>query len=143
MKLKADGAGGERASREPRQSDHSLALVHPQLPGPAFVVEGDGISGRPHSVGDHEVYARVKFAPMPFDLGGDAARPRPRAGGMGEVRKGMANFVRRTSDRAREQVANSTVGGEPDRIRSCLCFYGIRSLSPPWFASSQPYPSSL
>ena len=47
MKLKADGAGGERTSREPRQSDHSLALVHPQLPGPAFVVEGDGIGGRP------------------------------------------------------------------------------------------------
>ena len=47
MKLKADGAGGERASREPRQSDHSLAVVHPQLPGPAFVVEGYGISGRP------------------------------------------------------------------------------------------------
>jgi hypothetical protein len=47
MKLKADGAGGERASREPRQSDHSLALVHPQLPGPAFGVEGYGISGRP------------------------------------------------------------------------------------------------
>ena len=44
---KADGADGERASREPHQSDHSLALVHPQLPGPAFVVEGYGISGRP------------------------------------------------------------------------------------------------
>ena len=43
---------------------------------------------------------------MPFDLGGDATRPHPSAGGMGEVRKGMANFVRRTSDRAREQVAN-------------------------------------
>ena len=106
MKLKADGAGGGRASREPRQSDHSLALVHPQFPGPAFVVEGDGISGRPRGVGDHEVYARVMFAPMLFDLGGDAARPHPSAGGMGEVRKGMANFVRRTSDRAREQVAN-------------------------------------
>ena len=102
MKLKANGADGERASREPHQSDHSLALVHPQLPGPAFVVEGDGNS----SVGDHEAYARVKFAPMPFDLGGDATRPHPSAGGMGEVRKGMANFVRRTSDRAREQVAN-------------------------------------
>jgi len=47
MKLKANGADGERASREPHQSDHSLALVHPQLPGPAFVVEGYGISGRP------------------------------------------------------------------------------------------------
>lgn len=86
MKLKADGAGGERASREPRQLDHSLALVHPQFPGPAFVVEGDGISGGPRGVGDHEVYARVMFAPMPFDLGGDAARPHPSAGGMGEVR---------------------------------------------------------
>jgi hypothetical protein len=71
-----------------------------------FVVEGDGISGRPRGVGDHEVYARVMFAPMPFDLGGDATRPHPSAGGMDEVRKGMANFVRRTSDRAREQVAN-------------------------------------
>jgi hypothetical protein len=47
MKLKANGADGERASREPHQSDHSLAPVHPQLPGPAFVVEGYGISGRP------------------------------------------------------------------------------------------------
>ena len=47
MKLKANGADGERASREPHQSDHSLALVHPQLPGPAFGVEGYGISGRP------------------------------------------------------------------------------------------------
>jgi hypothetical protein len=45
---------------------------------------------------------------MPFDLGGDATRPHPSAGGMGEVRKGMANLVRRTPDRAREQVANST-----------------------------------
>ena len=48
---------------------------------------------------------RLVFAPVLFDLGGDAARPHPSAGGMGEVRKGMANFVRRTSDRAREQVA--------------------------------------
>ena len=44
MKLKANGADGERASREPHQSDHSLALVHPQLPGPAFVVEATALA---------------------------------------------------------------------------------------------------
>jgi hypothetical protein len=49
---------------------------------------------------------RPASAPIPFDLGGDATRPHPSAGGMDEVRKGMANFVRRTSDLAREQVAN-------------------------------------
>jgi hypothetical protein len=109
MKLKADGAGGERASREPRQSDPSPALVHPQLAGPAFVIEGDGISGRPRRVGDHEAYARVNFAPMPFDLGGDATRPHPSAGGMGEVRKG-----RRTSFGGRP---TGRVSKRP--IRSC------------------------
>ena len=43
---------------------------------------------------------------MPFDLGDDTAGFCPASGLIGEVRAEAAHFVRRTPDRAREQVAN-------------------------------------
>ncbi len=61
---------------------------------------------------------------MPFDLGDDAAGFCPASGLVGEVRVEAAHFVRRTPDRAREQVANpllqDAVGGKPDRLFDAL-----------------------
>jgi hypothetical protein len=63
---------------------------------------------------------------MPFDLGDDTARFRPASGLIDEVRIEAAHLVRRTPDRAREQVANpllqDAVGGETDRILDALGF---------------------
>ena len=90
----------------------------------ALVVEGDDVLGWPGHVGDDEAYARVEFARMPFDLGDDTARFRPGSGLIDEVRVEAAHLVRRTPDRAREQVANpllqDAVGGKPDRIFDAL-----------------------
>ena len=91
---------------QPRPSDRALAFLDPLFASAALVVEGDDVHGWPGHVGDDEAYARVEFARMPFDLGDDATRPRPGSGLIGEVRIGTAHFVRRTPDRAREQVAN-------------------------------------
>jgi len=74
MKLKADGVGGEGATRKPRPPDRALAFPYPLLARAALVVEGDDILGRPRHVGDDEADARIEFDRMPFDLGDDAAR---------------------------------------------------------------------
>ena len=87
--------------------DRALAFLDPLFARAALVVEGDDVLARSRHVGDDEADARVEFARMPFHLGDDATRLRPGSGLMGEVRIGTAHFVRRTPDRAREQVANS------------------------------------
>ena len=73
MKLKADGVGGERAAREPRPSDRSLALLDPLFASAAFVVESHDVPGGPRHVGDDEADARIKLARMPLHLSDDAA----------------------------------------------------------------------
>jgi hypothetical protein len=106
MELKANGVGGERAAREPRPSDRALAFLDPLLARPALVVEGDDVLGGARHVGDDKADARVKFARMPFDLGDDTAGFCPASGLIGEVRLRAPHFVRRTADRAVEEIAD-------------------------------------
>src|ERR1700757_3353862 len=106
MKLEADGVGGEGTARHPRPFDRALALFDPLLTGPALVVEGNDILGEPCHVRHDEADTRIEFARMPFDLGDDAAWLRPASRLIGEVRIGTAYFVRRSPNRARQNMAD-------------------------------------
>src|SRR5580704_5823060 len=107
MKLKPDRIGGERTARQSCPSDRALALLDPLFARPALVIEGDHTLGGSRHVGDDESNARIKFAQMPFDLGDDAAGFCPTPSLIGEVRIGAPHFVRRPSNRARQQMADS------------------------------------
>jgi hypothetical protein len=94
----------------------------------ALVVEGDDTLGRPSQVGDDEADTRVKFARMPLDLGHDAARLVPALRLIAEAGLVLvaANVMRRSSDRALQQLADPTlqdaVGRQPDRVAGTLGF---------------------
>src|SRR5271166_4387148 len=126
MKLEPHSVGGERAAREPRPSDRSLALLDPLLARPTLVVEGDDIRGRPRHVGDDEADARVKFARMPFDLGDDATLLRPASRLIGKVRIETPDINGGAVNRASEQIADAflqyAVGGQPNGVFDPFAF---------------------
>jgi hypothetical protein len=92
----------------------------------ALVVESYDALGRAAHVGDYKADARIEFARMPFDLGDDPARLRPAPGLIGEIGVISPDFVWRSSNRPREQIADlllqDAVGGQPDRIFDPLGF---------------------
>ncbi len=89
------------------------------LARPALVVEGNDALGRAAHVRHDEADAGIKFARMPFDLRDHPAWRRPASGLIAEIGMEPAHLVRRSSDRAREQIADpvlqDAVGWQPDR----------------------------
>src|SRR6516164_9808606 len=106
MKLEPNGIGGERSARQPRPLDRPLAFLDPLLARPALVVEGHDALSRAAHVRHDEADAGIKFSGMPFNLGDDPPRLGPASGLIAEARMGSAHMVRRTPDRAREQIAD-------------------------------------
>ena len=98
MKLEPHGVGGERAARQPRPLDRSVALFDPLLACAALVVEGDDPLGRARQVGDDEADERIKLARMPLDLGDQPERLAPTSGLLGEIGIEPTHLVRRSPD---------------------------------------------
>jgi hypothetical protein len=73
---------------------------------PALIVEGDDPVGRARQVGDDESDARIKLAGMPFDFGDHPARLGTASRLIDEIGMEPTHLVRRSSDRALEQVAD-------------------------------------
>ena len=106
MKLEPHGVGRERPAPQPRPLDRTLAFLDPLFACAALVVEGDHPLGRARQVGDDEANARTKLAGMPLDLGDHPARLGPASRLIGEIGMEPALLVRRSPDRALEQVAD-------------------------------------
>src|SRR5262245_2542281 len=99
MKLEPNGVGGECPARQP-------ALLDPLLARPALVVEGNDAIGRAAHVRHDEADARIKLSRMPLDLGDHTAWLRPASRLIAEIGMEPAHFVRRSSDRALEQISD-------------------------------------
>ena len=86
----------------------------------ALVVEGDNPLGRTAHVGDNESDAGIKLSGVPFDLGDHPARLGPASRLIAEVGIVSPHLVRRSSDRALEQIADPAlqdlIGGQADRV---------------------------
>jgi hypothetical protein len=97
-----------------------LAFLDPLLARPALVVEGDDPLGRARQVGDDEANAGIKLARVPLDLGHHAARYLPGLRLITEAGVVPPDLVRRTANRALEQVADpqlqNLIGRQPDRV---------------------------
>jgi hypothetical protein len=104
----------------------ALAFLDPLLARAALIVKGDDILGGARHVGDDEADARIEFARMPFDLGDDAARPRPGPRLIGKICIGTPHFVRRSPNRARQKMANpllqDAICRQSDRVFDPLGF---------------------
>ena len=104
---------GWAALWQPPSNESTLACA-------ALVVEGDDPLGRARQVGDDEADARIKLARMPLDLGDHPARLGPASRLVGEIGIEPTHLVRRSPDRALEQIADPAlqdlVGGQPDRV---------------------------
>jgi hypothetical protein len=72
----------------------------------ALVVEGDDPLGRARRVGDDEADARIKLVRMPLDFGDHPARLGPASSLIGEIGMEPTHLVRRSADRALEQIAD-------------------------------------
>ena len=124
--LETHGVGGEGPTSQPGPFDRALALFNPLLSRAALVVEGDDSLGPPRQVAHDEADARVKLAPMPSDLGHDAARLGLAPRLITETGKVAAHLVRRSSDRRLEQVFDpalqDAVSRQPDRVADALGF---------------------
>src|SRR5262249_39348425 len=120
MKLEPNGIGGGSSARQPRPLDRPPAFLYPFPARPPLVVEGHDALSRAAHVRHDEAEAGIKFSGMPFNLGDDPPRLGPTSGLIAEARMGSAHMVRRTPDRAREQIADpalqNLVGREPDRV---------------------------
>src|SRR5256884_5220907 len=125
MKLEPHRVGGERSARQSRPLDRAFALLDPLLARPALVVESNDALGRAAHVRHDEADARIKFARVPLDFGNDPARLRPACRLVGEIGVVPPDLVRRSSDRALEQIADPVlqdlIGGEPDPGFYFLC----------------------
>src|SRR5262252_705188 len=106
MKLEPHGVSRELPARQPRPFDRVLAFLDPLFARAALVVERDHALGRAAHVRHDEADARIKFSGMPLDLGNHPARLAPASSLIAEARMGSAHMVRRTPDRAREQIAD-------------------------------------
>jgi len=85
----------------------------------ALVVEGDNALGRACQVGDDEADPRIKLAWMPLDFRHHSAGLLPALRLVAEAGIVAAQLMRRSTDRALEQVSNlflqDPVGWKPDR----------------------------
>src|SRR5215467_2928151 len=126
MKLEPNGIGGECPARQPRPLDRAFAFLDPLLARPALVVEGNDSLGWAAHVRHDEADARIKLSRMPLDLGDHTAWLRPASGLIAEIGMELAHLVRRSSDRALEQIADPVlqdpVRWQPDRILDPLRF---------------------
>src|SRR5262249_38544238 len=88
--------------------------------------------GRAAHVCHDETDAGIKFARMPLDLGNHLAWLRPASGLIAEIGMEPAHLVRRSSDWAREQIADPVlqdpVRWQPDRILDPLGFQELVDL---------------
>jgi hypothetical protein len=82
--------------REPTARDASSTLV----------VESNDALGRAAHVRHDEADAGIKFSGMPLDLGDNPPRRGPGSGLIAEIGMEPAHMVRRSSDWAREQIAD-------------------------------------
>src|SRR5262245_54827787 len=98
--------GGERSARQSRPLDRAFALLDPLLAGSALVVESNDALGRAAHVRHDEADAGIKFSGMPRDLGDNPPRLGPGSGLIAEIGLEPAHMVRRSSDWAREQIAD-------------------------------------
>jgi len=110
MKLKPRRIGCERSARS--RVDRAFALLDPLLARPAFVVESNDALGRAAHVRDDEADAGIKFSGMPLDLGDNPPRLGPGSGLIAEIGMESARMVRRSSDWAREQIADPVLAAE-------------------------------
>src|SRR5499426_690948 len=109
MKLEPHRIGGERSARQSRPLDRAFALLDPLLARPALVVESNDALGRAARVRHDEADAGIKFSGMPIDLGDNPPRLGPGSGLIAEIGMEPAHMVRRSSDWAREQIADSAL----------------------------------
>src|SRR6516165_10141804 len=89
-----------------RPLDRAFALLDPLLARPALVVESNDAPGRAAHVRNDEADAGIKFSGMPLDLDDNPSRLDPGSGLIAEVGMKPAHMVRRSSDGAREQIAD-------------------------------------
>src|SRR5262245_32335634 len=119
MKLEPHGVGRERPARQPRPFDRAFAFLDPLLACPALVVESNDALDRAAHVRHEEADAGIKFSGMPLDLGDNPPRLGPGSGLIAEIGMEPAHMVRRSSDWAREQIADpalqNLVARYPDR----------------------------
>src|SRR5260221_7609895 len=92
------------SSRDPL--DRSLSFLDPLFACAALLVESDDPLGRTRQVGDDEADARIKLARMPLDFGDHPARLGPASSLIGEIGIEPKHLVRRSPNRALEQVAD-------------------------------------
>src|SRR5262249_28219295 len=86
--------------------DRALPFLDPLLARAALVVERDHALGRAAHVRHDEADAGIKFSGMPLDLGDNPPRLGPGSGLIAEIGMEPAHMVRRSSDWAREQIAD-------------------------------------
>jgi hypothetical protein len=86
--------------------DRAFALLDPLLARPALVVESNDALGRAAHGRHDEADAGIKFSGMPLDLGDNPPRLGPGSGLIAEIGMEPAHMVRRSSDWAREQIAD-------------------------------------
>src|SRR5262249_33147447 len=106
MKLEPHGVGRERPARQSRPLDRALAFLDPLLARPALVVKSNDAFGRAAHVRHDEADAGIKFSGMPLDLGDNPPRLGSGSRLIAEARMEPAHRVRRSSDWAREQIAD-------------------------------------
>src|SRR5262249_5122768 len=106
MKLEPYRVGGERSARQSRPLDCAFALLDPLLARPTLVVESNDALGRAAHVRHDEADAGIKFSGMPLDLGDNPPRLGPGSVRIDDIGMEPARMVRRSSDCAREQIAD-------------------------------------
>src|SRR6516162_459441 len=92
----------------------------------ALIVEGNDALRRSCQVGDEEPNARIKLAGVPLDLGHDTPRLFPALRLIAEAGVVAAHLVRRSPDRALQQVSDPVlqdpVGRQSDRVPDAVAF---------------------
>jgi len=105
MELKAHGVGGEGAARQACPFDRALSFLDPLLRRAALIVEGDDTLGWPRQIADDEADPRVKLIGVPLDLRHDPPGFLPALRLIAEAGEVAAQLMRRSPNRALEQVS--------------------------------------
>ena len=132
VKLEPDGVVAELAARQPRPVDRVLAFLDVLLGFAPLIVESNHPLGGARQVGDDEADTGMQFAGMPFDLGHHAPLPAPASGPIAEAGVIAPFMVRRTADRAGQQMGDAflknLVHRQTDRVQEALGFEVIVNL---------------
>src|SRR3954470_431939 len=132
MELKAHGIGGESPAGQSRPFDRVLAFLYILFARAAPVIEGDDAFGRARQVGDNESNTRIQLARIPFDLRHNMARLAPTLRLIAEAGVVAPYLVRRSPDRAFEQMSDlvlqDRVGRQADRVACILGFEKLINL---------------